>query len=47
MADRGEGGFDRVRGARVDPVFGWVVVEREQLVEIIGDLGDRFGNCAS
>jgi hypothetical protein len=24
-------------------MLGWVVVERQQLVEVIGDLGDRLG----
>ena len=26
----------------MDPVLGWVVVERKQLVEIVGDLRDRL-----
>jgi len=34
---------DRVGGAQMDPMLGWVVVERQQFVEIIGDLGDRLG----
>ena len=41
VSDRGEGRLDRVRGAQVDPVLGGVVVEREQLVEVVGDLRDR------
>jgi hypothetical protein len=28
---------------QVDPMLGWVVVERQQFVEVIGDLGDRLG----
>jgi hypothetical protein len=36
--DRGEGRLDRFRGPRVDPVLGWVVVEGEQHVEVVGDL---------
>src|SRR3954464_7123826 len=40
VPDGGEGGLDRVRGAQVDPVLGGVVVEREQLVEVVGDLRD-------
>jgi hypothetical protein len=28
------------------PVLGGVVVERQQLVEIVGDLRGRFGNFA-
>ena len=43
VAHGGKGRFDRVRRAQVDPVFGRVVVEPEQLLEIIGDLGDRPG----
>jgi hypothetical protein len=31
---------DRVGGAQVDPVLGGVVVERQQHVEAVGDLGD-------
>src|SRR3954452_14943138 len=25
------------------PMLGWVVVEREQLLDVVGDLGDRLG----
>jgi hypothetical protein len=31
------------RCAQMDPVFGQVVVDRRQLVEVAGDLGDRLG----
>jgi hypothetical protein len=40
VPDRGEGGLDRVGGPQVDPVLGGVVVERQQLVKVIGDLRD-------
>ena len=33
---------DRVRGLQVDPVFEREVVERQQLVEVVGDLGGRL-----
>ena len=39
----GEGRLDRVGGAQVDPVLGGVVVEREQHVEVVGDLRDGLG----
>ena len=39
----GEGRLDRVRGPQVDPVLGWVVVEREQHIEVVDDLGDGLG----
>jgi len=34
---------DRVGRASLDPVLGGVVVEREQDVVVLGDLGDRLG----
>jgi hypothetical protein len=34
---------DRIRRAQMNPVLGGVVIEGEQLVEIVGDLRDRFG----
>ena len=37
---------DRVGGAQVDPVLGGVVVEREEHVEVLGDLGGRLGHLA-
>lgn len=40
VPDGGEGGLDRVRGAQVDPVLGGVVVERQQLLDVVGDLED-------
>src|SRR3954451_7913215 len=40
VPDGGEGRLDRVRGTQMDPVLGGVVVEREELVEVVGDLGD-------
>src|SRR3954470_10084283 len=43
VPDGREGGLDRVRGAQVDPVFGRVVVERQQLLQIVGDLRSRLG----
>jgi len=33
----------RVRGPQVDPVLGWVVVEGEQHVEVVGDLRGGLG----
>src|SRR5258708_39945091 len=39
----GEGGLDRVGGAQVNPVLGGVVVEGQQHVEVVGDLGGRLG----
>ena len=41
--DGGEGRLDRVGGAQVDPVLGGVVVERQQHVEVVGDLRDGLG----
>ena len=35
--------LDRVGGAQVDPVLGRVVVERQEHVEVVGDLRDRLG----
>src|SRR5665647_3933701 len=43
VADGGEGRLDRVRGPQVDPVLGGVVVEREQLLDVIGDLRHGLG----
>ena len=43
MPDRGESRLDRIRRAQMNPVFGGVVIEGEQLVKIVGDLRDRFG----
>src|SRR5206468_11747993 len=43
MPHGGEGGLDRVAGAQMDPVLGRVVVERQQLLQVVGDLGDRRG----
>ena len=40
--DRGEGGLDRVRGAQVHVVLGREVVEREQPLEVVGDLRCRL-----
>src|SRR5450759_2319249 len=45
--DGGEGRLDRVGGTQVDPVLGGEVVEREQHVEVLGDLGDRPGPLGS
>jgi hypothetical protein len=38
VPDGGESGLDRVGGAQVHPVLGGVVVERQQLVQVTGDL---------
>lgn len=46
VSDGGEGRLDGVRGAQVDPVLGGVVVEREQLLEVVGDLRGGPGNVA-
>jgi hypothetical protein len=43
MTHGGEGALDRVCGAQMHPVLGRVVREREQLVEVVGDLRDGFG----
>ncbi len=42
-----EGRLDQVRGAEVDPVLGGEVVEREQLIHIIGDLGGGFAELGA
>jgi hypothetical protein len=42
VPDGGEGRLDRVRGAQVDPVLGREVVDREQDVDVVGDLRDGF-----
>jgi hypothetical protein len=34
-------------GAQVDRMLGWVVVERQQFVEVIGDLGNRLGGLGA
>ena len=34
---------DRIGGTQVNPVLGGVVVERQQDVDVLGDLGDRLG----
>ena len=39
----GEGGFDRVRGAEVNPMLGRVFEELEQHVEIVDDFATAFG----
>ena len=41
--DGGEGGFDGVGRSQVLPMFFGEVVERQQGVELVGDLCDRFG----
>ncbi len=38
--DRGEGRLDRIRGLEVDPVLGREVVEGQELLSVIDDLGD-------
>jgi hypothetical protein len=43
VPDRGESRLDGIRRAQMNPVLGGVVIEGEQLVEIVGDLRDRFG----
>jgi hypothetical protein len=40
VPDGGEGRLDRVGGAQVDPVLGRVVIERQELLGVVGDLGD-------
>src|SRR6266536_3405072 len=47
VTDGGEGRLDRVGGAQMDPVLGGEVVEREQLVEIVGDLGDGLAELVA
>jgi hypothetical protein len=47
VADRGERRLDGVRGAEMDPVLGREVEEREQLVEIVGDLRDGFAELGA
>jgi hypothetical protein len=34
---------DFIRGGQVHPVLGRVVVERQQLVHVVDDFGDRLG----
>jgi hypothetical protein len=41
--DRGERGLDGVRGPQVDPVLGREVVDRQQLLGVVGDLRDGLG----
>ncbi len=43
QADSGEGGLDRMGRPQVDPVLGGEVVERQQLVGVVGDLLDGLG----
>jgi hypothetical protein len=38
VPDRGEGRLDRAGGAQMHPVPGGIVVEREQLIHVVGDL---------
>lgn len=40
--DGGEGRLDGVGGAQVDPVLGGVLIELQQGVGIVDDLGDRL-----
>jgi hypothetical protein len=47
MPDRGEGRLDRVGGAQVHPTLGGEVVEREQLVEIVGDFRDGLAELGA
>jgi hypothetical protein len=47
VPDGGEGRLDRVRGAQVHPVLGREVVEGEQLVEVVDELGDSFGELGA
>jgi hypothetical protein len=34
---------DGIRGAQVDPMLGWEVIEREQLIEVVGELLGGLG----
>jgi hypothetical protein len=43
VPDGGERRFDGVGRAEVNPVLGGVVVEREQLLEVVGDLRRSLG----
>jgi len=43
VPDGGEGGLDRIGRPQMHPVLGRVVVEREQLLEIVGDLRGSLG----
>ena len=38
-----KGRLDRVRGPQMDPVLGRVVIEREEHINVVGDLRRRFG----
>jgi hypothetical protein len=40
---RGEGRLNWIRSSKVDPILGWVVVEREQHIKIINDLRRGLG----
>jgi hypothetical protein len=42
MPHRRESRLDRVCRAQVDPMLGRVVIERQQLLDVIGDLRDRL-----
>jgi hypothetical protein len=39
----GKGAVDRIGGAQMNPVLGGVLVELQEHIGIIDDLGDRFG----
>lgn len=41
--DGGEGRLDRVRGFEVNPVLGGEIVEGQQLLSVVGDLGGGLG----
>src|SRR6266571_3348079 len=47
VTDGGERRLDRGGGAQVHPVLGGEVVERQQLVDVVGDLGDGLAELGA
>jgi hypothetical protein len=47
MPHGGEGAFDGVGRAQVDPVLGREIVEGQQLIDVVGDLGDGLAEPIS
>ena len=43
MSNGSEGRLDRVGRAQVNPVLGRELVERQELLDVVGDLRDRLG----
>jgi hypothetical protein len=47
VSNDGEGRFNRVSRAQVNPVFCGIIVEREQLVKVVGDLRSGLGELGA